>query len=321
MKYALLLCVLIAFVNSKLPKLGIKSFLESIKSDYDEDQNGPSCRGVESKDACTAISLTDEVDQCCWVTDRSESEPKSVCGNLPKPIKDYKDLLNNKQLNSLHKEIFGFLEKELGEMSSINLDAIVECSDGDFEYKLDIKLTDDEKKIFESENHCLNYTMQTFKDLSKTFDCSKGELLQSSKDAGIECGDLAITLKNGGTESTIKTCMVFPFNLFSKVKMQETLKDNLKRIMTNIPWIPLGESQFTLELSDSKGNKIKYDSETDEITSEGDGGSDDHGDVTPEGDGGSDDHKEVTPDGGSKTDNSIILNSSKYLFLLSLFLF
>ena len=48
MKYALLLCVLIAFANSKLPKLGIKSFLESIK--LEEDEVG--CIYSESKDTC-----------------------------------------------------------------------------------------------------------------------------------------------------------------------------------------------------------------------------------------------------------------------------
>ena len=175
------------------------------------------------------------------------------------------------------------------------------------EYKLDTEFTDDEKKILESENHCLNYTMQSFEDMTKTFDCKKGELLQSSKDVGIECGEFAITLKNITTEGTIKTCMVFPFNLLSKVKIPEMLTDSLKAIFINNPELPISASQFTLELSDSKGNKIKYDSET--------------GEIIPEGDGGSDDHEEVTPDGGSKTDNSIILNISKYLFLLSLFLF
>ena len=284
MKYALLLCFLIAFTYSKLPKLGIKSFLESIKSEEGEVE----CTDSESKDTCSTISLPDKGEQCCWFTDRSESEPKTACDNFPKPSKEFLDIVNNKQFTPAFKEIYGFFDHAFEGSSSIKIDSIVECSDGDLEYKLDTEFTEDEKKILESENHCLNYTMSIFKDMTKTFDCQKGELSQSSKDAGIECGDLAITLKNGGTESTIKTCMVFPFNLFSKVKMQETLKDNLKRIMTNIPWIPLGESQFTLELSDSKGNKIKYDSETGEIT--------------------------------HKTGKSIMLNISKYLLLLSLFL-
>ncbi len=130
--------------------------------------------------------------------------------------------------------------------------------------------------------------MSSLVDMTKKFNCQQGELLQSSKDAGIECGDLAITLKNGGTESTIKTCMVFPFNLLSKVKIPEMLTDSLKAIFINNPELPISASQFTLELSDSKGNKIKYDSETGEIT--------------------------------HKTGKSIMLNISKYLFLLSLFL-
>ena len=286
MKYALLLCVLIAFANSKLPKLGIKSFLESIKSVVDEDQDGSFCDKAESKDACTAISLTNKGEQCCWETNRARDEPESSCDTFPKPSKDVQDLVNNKQFSPLYKEFAGFF----GEISSSSnkIDSIVECSDGDLEYKFDNEFTEDEKKILESENHCLNYTMSSFVDMTKKFDCQKGELLQSSKDAGIECGDLAITLKNGGAETTLKTCMPFPYELLSKVKIPDMFKDQLNEMFKENPDLSLNASQFTLELSDSKGNKIKYDSET--------------GEITP------------------KTGKSIMLNISKYLFLLSLFL-
>ena len=287
MKYALLLCVLIAFSNSKLPKLGIKSFLESIKSEEDE----VGCIDSKSKDTCSTISLTYKGQQCCWFTDRSKSEPKSSCDNFPKPSKEFQDIVNSKQFNPLFKELYGFL----GEISSIKIDSIVECSDGDFEYKLDTEFTEDEKKILESENHCLNYTMSSFEDVTKKFDCQKGELLQSSKDASIECGNLAITLKGGATETTFKTCMPFPYELLSKVKVPEMIKEMVKQMIIDNPVFPIKASQFNLELSDSKGHKIKFDSET--------------GEITPE------------DDGGSQTGNSIILNISKYLFLFSLFLF
>lgn len=48
-----------------------------------------------------------------------------------------------------------------------------------------------------SENHCLNYTVSAFmnKDQEINYDCQKGLLLQSSKNAGIECGNLDITVK------------------------------------------------------------------------------------------------------------------------------
>ena len=297
MKYALLLCFLIAFTNSKLPKFGIKSFLESIKSEEGEVE----CTDSESKDTCSTISLPDKGEQCCWFTDRSESEPKTACDNFPKPSKEFLDIVNNKQFTPAFKEIYGFFDHAFEGSSSIKIDSIVECSDGDLEYKLDTEFTEDEKKILESENHCLNYTMSSFFDMSKKFECKKGELLQSSKDAGITCGDLAITLKGGATETTFKTCMPFPYELLSKVKVPEMLKKKLKEILKDMisenPDIPFQVSQFNLELSDSKGHKIKFDSETGEITPEGDG------------------------DGGSQTGNSIILNISKYLFLFSLFLF
>ena len=130
--------------------------------------------------------------------------------------------------------------------------------------------------------------MSSFEDMTKTFDCQQGELLQSSKDAGITCGDLAITLKNGGAETTLKTCFIFPYELLSKVKIPDMFKDQLNEMFKENPDLSLNATQFTFELSDSKGNKIKYDSETGEIT--------------------------------HKTGKSIMLNISKYLFLLSLFL-
>lgn len=62
------------------------------------------------------------------------------------------------------------------------------------------------KKIFESENYCLYYTLTAIQNSKeeKNYDCQKGLLLQSLKNAGIEWGNLDITVKIGGQKLKLK---------------------------------------------------------------------------------------------------------------------
>ena len=116
------------------------------------------------------------------------------------------------------------------------------------------------------------------------YDCKKGELLQSSKNANIECGNLDAAIKAGNTETKIKACFFKAYDLLSQKKIPDLMKDQLKENVKKV--LPNNTSQFIFELTDSKGRKVKYDSETDNITV-----------------------------------NSNILTITKYLILLILFLF
>ena len=48
----------------------------------------------------------------------------------------------------------------------------------------------------------------------KEYDCIKGQLLQTSKDNGIECGTLNVKMNMNGMEMSFKTCLVFSYDMF-----------------------------------------------------------------------------------------------------------
>lgn len=287
MKYALLLFALIALANSKLPKLSFKSLLENIQSAYDDDIK--LCEASrESKNQCTATNnLTTIYSQCCYISEKNIGE--STCELFPKPLKDYKVVFDSKDFNPLFREIFGYSKynyiPEEEEIPS-DIDIKVECSDGNLEFALNGKFTEEEENILTSENHCLNYTVSSFINFGQKteYNCKNGLLLPTSKNAGIECADLSLSFKGGAIEGKIQTCLPMAYDTYSKIKIPQYALDELKKAMSSFPFAP---TQIIAELSDSKGRKISFDTETGEIISS----------------------------------NSIILSISKFLFLFSLFLF
>ena len=117
------------------------------------------------------------------------------------------------------------------------------------------KYTEEEIKILKSEDYCLNYTVSPFIKKGKTFDCKNGKLLQSSKEVGIECEDLSINIKFGTNEKNFKTCILFSYDMFSKINIPDELKGIVQK---NIKKYAQGAEKVIFELSDSKGHKVSY---------------------------------------------------------------
>ena len=297
MKFALLLCFLIAFVNSKFPTQSFNSLLENSS---DED-NLKCIAASESKDICVDVKLDNQNNQCCYLDAAFLNQTQKVCYPLPKNIGDFTKIINFKQFKPLTKEVFGFIKYSFPEALPIadipDVKAQVICKDG-IELDVDIggdeyKYTQDEIKILKSEDYCLNYTMSaiTQKDQKfKKFDCKNGKLLPSSKEAGIECGDLSVSFKVGTNETNLKTCLLFSYDMFSNIKIPDEYKGEIQKKMKEMFE---DEGKVTIELSDSKGRKVTFDSDTGEIIS----------------------------NPNNPNNHSSILNISKYLFLLTLFLF
>ena len=288
MKYTLLLFFLLTFSNSKLPTESFNSLLENSNS---SDEDKLKCiAGSVSKDICVDIKLDDQNNQCCYFDMAFENKTEKACQQFPKDLGDYTNVINAKQFKPLTKEIYGYIKYSLPDEVTIpdipEIKAQVICKDG---VKLDVdiggdKYTEEEIKILKSEDYCLNYTVSAFIEKDKTFDCKNGKLLQSSKDAGIECGDLSVNIKFGTNETTYKTCMLFSYDMFSKINIPNELKGIVQK---NIKEYAKGAEKVTIELSDSQGHKVTYDTDTGNIVN----------------------------------NNSSILTISKYLFLLTLFLF
>ena len=274
MKYILLLFFLLALTNSKLPKASFKSLLENFNSrdGEDEDPKDPCESGSDDKDKCVALPVSEKNAQCCYITSvNQEDETEKICELSPKPLKDISNIIKAKQFKPLLKEVMGFAKYNGGEISpddfGFGMDLKVHCKDGDIELNIeDIKYTDDEIKILSSGEHCLNYTLSGFIDEdTKDLTCQNGKLLKSSKDAGIECGNLVVNIKGNSTEETFKSCMIFPFEMLSKMTMPPYLNEKINEIASFFALI--GVDKITIELSDSKGHKVSYDSDTGKIIS------------------------------------------------------
>ena len=282
MKYILLFCFLIALSHSKLPKISFKSFLENLNSDFDEEDP---CRTQKDKASCLAFPSVLSYAQCCYIKAVDDGIPNEECQLSPKPLKDITDIVKAKQFDPLTREVYGFMKYGSGEdvPDASVMKVEVNCPDGDLEFSFEgYKYTDDEAKTLASEDHCLYYTLSSFMDPTKKgYVWENGKLLKSAKDADIECGNLAVTVKSGSTETSFKTCMLVAYDMFSKMNMPKILNEQIKEMISE------GADKVVVELSDSKGRTIKYDSETGKIIA----------------------------------NNSSILTISKYLFLLILFLF
>ena len=241
MKYILLLFFLIALVNSKFPKLGFKSLLEQLNSGKDEDlcvNAGP------DKDKCQAVSLTDKNAQCClFIFEYNDEDPEETCSIAPKSLNDYKNLYNAKQFKALTKEVIGYVkygasdeEKQIIPLDEIDIKGEIKCKN---EY-ISISIgkdtyTEEDIKTLTSEDYCLNYTVTSaMSGFKRGFDCQKGKVLKSSKDVGIECGTVSLNFKIGNVESKYKTCMLFSYDYFSKIKIPSMFIDKINEEMDQI---------------------------------------------------------------------------------------
>jgi hypothetical protein len=284
MKYFLLLCFLLALVDSKVPN---QPFISFLKNSLSADEEDPCEQASESKDVCLAKTLDNQNTQCCYI--KMDNEENS-CQPSPKPLSQISNIIKTKQFKPFVKEIYGFSKYGMGnekKMEIPEVNAQVSCQDEELNVNFGgDKYTEDEIKILQSPDHCLNYTLSTFlnfyKGEQKEYDCTKGQLLQSSKDADIECGTLTAHIKMGAQETNVKTCIIFSYDMFSKI----TIPSQYSQLITEGIKEKFG-GKITVELSDSKGRMVSFDSETGQIVS----------------------------------NNGSILTISKYLFLLSLFLF
>lgn len=311
MNYSILFCLLIALVNSKFESFTSEDYLEF-------------CPQNSTEKVCKASSFPPFIDtalQCCYYSVEVEKVIKtSICQIFPTEVNEIKNIVESPTMLPLLRELYGFsyYNKDSSEEMDIpNATVNVSCKNGDISYSTEkFEYTDNEIKTLKSENHCLRKFINKAEDFEYDVgECSEGELLEETKSSDIECGTILfkVTLSNN-LQISYKTCFLFNFELYSNVAkltknqliktfvisyIDQLIKERAKEQGFTI-------SQYTAEFYDSKGNKIKYDSETKTFTINGKSIDDDDG---------SDDSKDETDNKGS------ISSFSKYLFFLILVLF
>ena len=102
MKYFLLLCFLLALVDSKVPN---QPFISFLKNSLSADEEDPCEQASESKDVCLAKTLDNQNTQCCYI--KMDNEENS-CQPTPKPLSQISNIIKTKQFKPFVKEIYGF---------------------------------------------------------------------------------------------------------------------------------------------------------------------------------------------------------------------
>ena len=282
MKYSIIFCFLLSFVNlklTKIPKLNFKSLLTKSSKIYsfeenEEEKDEKRCHnaGTENIDRCHNVKPSDTQNyQCCIAIYNDPNGNKTEdCELSPRPAEYIEDIINTKQFPAMAKEIVGanvygpyknnsFTEEELLNQQKENVE--INCKDAHFKLVTGYdEYTEEDKQIWASEDYCLNYFYENFeKDSPVEYNCSNGTILQSSKDKGIQCGKLEFYIETTETHGSWSTCFLFSEEFYKKVIIPEKLKNEFEKEILQLD----GVKKFSIIFSDADGkNSISFDLES-----------------------------------------------------------
>lgn len=265
MNYSIIFCLVFALINSKLEINHFKSFVQKAKNILNEESDSEICRAQETQKKCTAKSLDNSEMQCCYISAEVEyNETKgneNFCEAVPKQIGELKEIIELKQTKELLKEVYGFIlmnkEEESAEMAEeFSAKGNIKCSNTEINADISFSLTEDEKEMLKSEDHCF-YLLANSLDsdeppvIDSSVKCENFRLREASKKAGIECGYIKAEGKVEGESVTLKTCFPFNYDLLNKITKLKMLKEEFKEMGL--------EDNVHIEFYNSKGKKVTFD--------------------------------------------------------------
>ena len=259
-KFTIALFFLISLVNLKKPQLNLKSFL-SIPNDEEDDAKKCELAGTD-KNECQAVKLSNNNNQCGFTTITSSEGTENNCVLYPFPAKDRVDMFKSKQYYAFMKEYAAFAlynPYNGGEvlLDDLKIKATASCKDVELNTSFCYdEYTEEDKNIVKSEDYCLNYYFESISnDFQGKHDCKNGKVLDSSKNAGLECGNIEIKVKMQGETQKMKSCYLYSYDLFSK---NSEFKELIIGFFGNYRFGFYDSCTFTL--SDSNGeNRISFD--------------------------------------------------------------
>jgi len=175
--------------------------------------------------------------------------------------------------NFFSSEIYQAYNKELCiseilQDSNCNLEKHnYDCQNGQIAYTMGgYEFTDADKQIMsEPTKLCL------FKTFGEQDNCEDGLILDSSKKSGFECGYTLYTIQ--ASEKTISyiTCNIFNINYYAELVKLSIKSEFKKSLSETADKIAMRKNygkviSFVVEYYNLKGQKMKYDSKTDQFT-------------------------------------------------------
>ena len=253
-------------------------------------------------DQCTSVTFDNDY-QCCVLETFFEldgdptfhNDDKISCIALNGSIDLLKKIYEEKKYKALQKELYGFLKYGLyiyednGEKyyiaPNLSHNQTYKCKDGSYKISFGYDTyTENEKKVLESDNHCLKYFYRHMYEENFEYDeekdkyylkqvsnndCFNANLLQSSKDDGISCGYYEFKLNYvDGTTDTLTTCYFYNENFYKNGEFDEQTKIEFETLINQYSSEngKVSKSYIT-QFSDSEGNTYVFDSSTGKIES------------------------------------------------------
>ena len=278
MKYTIIFCLLFILINSKKElKSKITEENSLIRNGFDLNLKKSTCDGT--KDTCKNIINPRENQICCYNEYKYDGETKKErCEAFPDDIDKRTEIYNSKEYKSYYREILGHNiytseEEEDEEDFAEKIEQIITCDKGVYTVVYENNFNEKDQKRLKDENHCLN--IKEKKESDYRFDvgkCTDHLVLDSAKNADIECGYFVYNVTFESRTEFIKTCNLFNKNLITNMKKlnQIFVKYDFETIVETMG-IDEEVKSFTAEAYNSKGQKIKYDSKTDEMIVENSG--------------------------------------------------
>ena len=249
----------------------LKEQTNSIKDDIDK------CQYVKDVSTCLSISFESPNYQCCRYKYRNtyeESFPyeEEYCFYMTNPLQPEIDEMKTENGKIVFKEYYGFNMFATPYESNIITSLLnFTCKDGSIDYfynKSDY--TEEEQQLFKSDNYCLRFMFSKTKENATKSACFNSILPTAKKDSGVSCGYYEINLVfNDSTTENIKTCFWFNDDMIKNRKMEFWTKYMLNYyIFSKAKSSKKALSHYEIDLSNSKGKTLRYNSLSDQIDEE-----------------------------------------------------
>ena len=164
----------------------------------------------EKKD-CKAIKFETKDFQCCNLKLLNKGEDTGdVCWPMLNPIKQVQDKKQTEEGKMMIKEVLGYV-MTLMKANENSIEVKFDCIDGNLDFKaLEAEFTEEEKKKFNSGNHCLEYSHFGKYEGNITNETCYNGALAAVGNTGISCGYYEIKKNNtDGTTTEEKKCFLF----------------------------------------------------------------------------------------------------------------
>lgn len=290
MDYKFIFCLLFALITSK------REFLSLLDKENVGDDPASSCQAAESKDQCLNIENPLIDYQCCYRSLKVDDKSSIGCIDFYKNIDGIQNYYKSEKYQAYNKEIYGYNIYVVGNQTP-KQDINIDCKNGQIAYTIgDYEFTEADQNIIKNEKFCYNkYYSKIIKPDFDEGNCEEGLILDSNKNSGFECGTVLYTIQTTDKTLSFKLCELFNLYYYTEMielPLKSEFKTNLKHMAKTFTNNQGYESykSFVVEYSNQKGQKIKYDSTTDEFIID-------------------------------NNNNGYMLTATKYLFLLLLILF